>query len=225
MTASLHSLKAVLFDLDGTLLDTAPDFAAVVNKMLQLHAKPQLDYSVIRPTVSMGSKAMLNLSFGIDESDSDFEKMRQHFLDLYSEHLAVYTKPFDGIIELLDWLDSKQLPWGIVTNKPRLYTKPLLEKLGLSKRSKVTVCPDDVTQTKPDPESLLLACRKLQCKTEQAIYIGDHRRDIEAGKNAKMRTIAAKYGYIETDDRIEDWSADFYADHANELLPILQSLL
>ena len=138
--------------------------------------------------------------------------------------LAQHSHPFAGIAELLDWLDREQLRWGIVTNKPRRYTEPLLERLGLAQRSHVTLCPDDVLHSKPDPEALLLACSRLGCSPGQSIYIGDHQRDIDAGKNAGMRTVAANYGYIADQQQTADWQADFYVDCASELPALLQSL-
>lgn len=217
-------ITAVLFDLDGTLLDTAPDFAFVVNQLRQQYGQPALDYSLIRATVSNGARALITLAFGLEEGDSGFDSLRQQLLELYSQHLDVDTKPFDGISELLDWLDGQLLPWGIVTNKPRLYTDPIIKALGLSTRCAAVVCPDDVQKTKPDPEPLHLACHRMQCEAHQTLYIGDHRRDIEAGINAEMQTIAANYGYISSADPTENWGANFYVDHACELIPLIQSL-
>jgi len=225
LSDSASPLKAVLFDLDGTLLDTAPDFAIVVNLLLQRHGKPPIEYSLIRATVSNGARALVSLAFGINEGDSEFADLRQQLLELYSQHLSVKTKPFDGINELLDWLEAQRLSWGIVTNKPRIYTEPIIENLGLAERCATIICPDDVQRTKPDPEPLYLACKQMQCAAEQTIYIGDHRRDIEAGKNAEMRTIAANYGYINSVDPAKNWNADFYVDHASELTPLIKSLL
>ncbi|MFT5690824.1 MAG: 2-phosphoglycolate phosphatase [Oceanicoccus sp.] len=217
-------ITAVLFDLDGTLLDTAPDFAFVVNQLRQRYGKPPLNYSLIRATVSNGARALITLAFELEEGDSGFDNLRQQLLDLYSQHLDVNTKPFDGISELLNWLDRQPLLWGIVTNKPRLYTDPILKALGLNSRCATVVCPDDVQNTKPDPEPLHLACRHMERNVDQTLYIGDHRRDIEAGINAKMRTIAANYGYISDTDPTENWGADFHVDHACELIPLIQSL-
>jgi len=218
------ALSTVLFDLDGTLLDTAPDFASAINSLLRDHQRQPLDYAAIRPVVSNGSGALVTLCFDITEEHSGFEPLRRELLTLYSQCLAQHSRPFTGITQLLDWLDREQLRWGIVTNKPRRYTDPLLERLGLSQRSHVTLCPDDVQQNKPDPESLLLACSRLSCSPEQTIYIGDHRRDIDAGKNAGMRTVVANYGYIADEQQTADWQADFYVDCASELPALLQSL-
>lgn len=225
-TSSQHPppLQAVLFDLDGTLLDTAPDFAVVLNQLRQRHGKVPLDYPSIRATVSNGARALVTLAFQLQEGDDGFESMRQELLALYSEHLAVKTQPFPGISDLLDWLDSHLLPWGVVTNKPRRYAEPILQALSLASRCAVLVCPDDVNNTKPDPEPLLLACARIRCPAANTIYLGDHRRDIEAGANAGMKTLAVNYGYIDPADPAHSWQADFYVDHAADIQPLLQSL-
>ena len=220
MTTST-SLQAVLFDLDGTLIDTAPDFAAVVNQLLANHGKAQLPYDAIRETVSHGARALVTLAFDLQEGDEGFDALRQELLDLYSQHLSVETALFPGIHELLLWLENSNIPWGIVTNKPRQYAEPILADLLISERCSAMVCPDDVTHTKPDPEPMLLACEQIGCEAQHTIYIGDHRRDIDAGKNAKMKTIAVNYGYIEANDPAENWQADFYVDHADEIQALL----
>ncbi len=214
-------LQAVLFDLDGTLIDTAPDFAEVVNQLLANHGKAELPYSAIRENVSKGARALVTLAFDLQEGDEGFEALRQELLDLYSQHLSVETALFPGMHELLLWLEDRNIPWGIVTNKPRLYAEPILADLLISQRCSALVCPDDVTNTKPDPEPMLLACKQIGCQALQTIYIGDHRRDIEAGKNAAMKTIAVNYGYIEANDPAQNWQADFYVDHADEIQALL----
>lgn len=219
------ALEAVLFDLDGTLLDTAPDFAVVVNQLRRRHGRLPLPYQPIRDTVSNGARALVSLAFELQEGDDRFETLRQELLELYEAHLAVETAVFPGIDPLLDWLDREGLPWGVVTNKPRRYAAPLLEALQLAGRCAALVCPDDVSRTKPDPEPLLLACRNMDCVAENAIYLGDHRRDIEAGINAGMKTLAAAYGYIDRSESIADWRADFIVDSAHDIQPLLATLL
>ena len=215
------SLQAVLFDLDGTLIDTAPDFAMVVNLLLENHGKTELPYSAIRETVSHGARALVTLAFDLQEGEQGFDALRQELLDLYGQYLSVNTALFPGMHELLLWLETRDIPWGIVTNKPRRYAEPIVADLLLSERCSVMVCPDDVTKTKPDPEPMLLACKQIGCEAQHTLYIGDHRRDIEAGKNAGMKTVAVNYGYIEADDPTEDWQADFYVDHADEIQVLL----
>ncbi len=216
-------LKAVLFDLDGTLLDTAPDFAVVVNRLCQQHGRAAISYEAIRATVSHGARALITLAFQLQPGEDNFEPLRQQLLALYADHLAVNTAPFDGIPELLGYIEHAGLDWGIVTNKPRIYTEAILLALDLDQRCSTVVCPDDVSQTKPHPESLLLACKHIACQPRQAIYVGDHRRDIEAGNNAGMKTIAAAYGYIDPDDPIENWQADYSVAHATDTIAILQA--
>lgn len=216
-------LEAVLFDLDGTLIDTAPDFAVVVNQLRQRYNRPALDYAAIRATVSNGSRALINLAFQLQEHDPEFENLRQELLFLYSQQLAVKTALFPGIANLLHWIEQQSLPWGIVTNKPRQYAEPILAALDLSQRCGSLVCPDDVKQTKPNPEPMLLACQQLTCDAGNTLYLGDHRRDIEAGQNAGMATLAVNYGYIDNSDPADSWGANFYVDHADEIQPLLQA--
>jgi 2-phosphoglycolate phosphatase len=216
-------LEAVLFDLDGTLIDTAPDFAVVVNQLRQRHGKTELDYAAIRATVSHGARALVTLAFGLNQADKNFEALRQELLMLYSQHLCIKTQLFPGINKLLDWIEQQSLPWGIVTNKPRQYAEPIIATLQLAKRCQVLVCPDDVKQTKPHPEPMLLACQHLQCNNHNTLYIGDHRRDIEAGKNANMHTMAATYGYIDPSDPAANWGADCAVDHAEQIQRYLET--
>jgi phosphoglycolate phosphatase len=214
-------LRSVLFDLDGTLLDTAPDFATVVNLMLAENDRGPLPYETIRRTVSNGARALVRRAFGFGEDDPRFEALRLRLLELYGRHLLVATLPFPGIVELLDDLGRRGIAWGVVTNKPSYLAAPLLDRIALQPTLGVLVCPDHVTRTKPDPEPLLLACRKLGCTVEESIYVGDHRRDIEAGRQAGMATIAATYGYLDEGEDGGDWNADFCADS----VPAIQRIL
>ena len=218
MKAELH---AVLFDLDGTLIDTAPDFAVVVNQLRQRYQRDAMDYATIRAQVSHGARALVTLALDILPEDEGFEEKRQELLALYSQHLAVKTRLFAGMTQTLNWIEQQLLPWGIVTNKPRRYAEPILAALGLSERCQTLVCPDDVTNTKPDPEPMFLACQQIHCAPEKVLYLGDHRRDIDAGKAAGMPTIATRYGYIEAHDPAESWQADFIVDHAGEIPGLL----
>ncbi|MFC6669605.1 HAD-IA family hydrolase [Marinobacterium aestuariivivens] len=217
-------LDAVLFDLDGTLLDTAPDFIWVINRLLQQEGRPAMEFAQLREQVSNGASAMIGTAFGLPETDPAFSRLRQRFLDIYGDHLAIETRPFSGVTELLDWLDALALPWGIVTNKPELYTRGLLQKLDLERRAGSIVCPEQVRERKPHPESLWLACRELDSHPERCLYIGDHVRDIEAGRNAGMTTIAALYGYIAPGDDPTLWRSDHSVDSAEAIKPLLQSL-
>lgn len=216
---------AVLFDLDGTLIDTAPDFADIVNQLRARYGRSPLTFAVIRQTVSNGARALVTLALEMPPEHHDFEARRQELLALYENNLAIKTCLFDGFEPVLSWLESHGIPWGIVTNKPRRYAEPLLAALQLDSRCATLVCPDDVSRSKPDPEPLFLALHRLGCTVENSIYVGDHRRDIEAGKNAGMMTIAAHYGYLGADESTADWLADYAIEEPRQLLPLLQQLL
>lgn len=218
-------IRAVMFDLDGTLLDTAPDFVVVVNQLLSEENKPALAPDTIRAGVSNGSKALIKLAFGIEESHEQFERLRQRLLELYLAHVAVYTKPFPGISALLDKLADNNIAWGIATNKPATYTLPLMAALNIQPAPVSVICPDHVSRSKPDPESLFLAGKQLNCLPEEIIYIGDHKRDIDCGKGAGSITIAAAYGYVDEGDDPANWNADYCVNHANEIWPIIEKYL
>ncbi|MEH6470756.1 MAG: HAD-IA family hydrolase [Halopseudomonas sp.] len=215
---------AVLFDLDGTLLDTAPDFFRLLNQMRAERQLSEIDYHAVRQQVSNGAAAMVHSAFNIDANHPQSEPLRQQLLARYQQSPAQDSRLFDGIETLLQWLELRQIPWGIVTNKPERFCLPLLKQLQLDNRCGVLICPDHVKQTKPHPEGLLKACSKLGSPPHQSIYVGDHRRDIEAGINAGMTTIAALYGYLSTDDKPDDWNADQQADSPLQLLNWIQAL-
>ncbi len=212
-----HPISALLFDLDGTLLDTAPDFHHVINLLRAEQQLPEIDFPRVRDSASNGAAAMIRACFTAEPESEYFTRLHQRLLDLYVENIAVHTRPFDGIPELLQWLERQQVPWGIVTNKPERFTRPLLEQLDLHRRCASVICPDQVSQRKPHPESLLLACQQMNCRPEQTIYVGDHQRDIEAGRRAGMTTIAALYGYIPDTETPADWQADLHASSAKEI--------
>ena len=204
---------AVLFDLDGTLVDTAPDFVRVLNDLRLKYGRPALAYDAIRVAVSAGARAMIQVGFPEYAIDSpEFAALRQEFLDNYSQGLAQESRLFSGMEDLLTALENRNIPWGIVTNKPRIYSVPLLAGLALNERCQVLVCPDDVSQTKPHPEPMYLACNTLRVLPEHTIYVGDHIRDIQAGNNAGMKTIAVGFGYIPSHENINDWQADYCVD-------------
>lgn len=154
-------LKAVLFDMDGTLLDTAPDFIAITQAMRAAHGLPPVDEQRVRDVVSGGARAMVAAAFGLSLDSPELEPLRQEFLDRYQEHCAVLSRPYDGIPELLAAIEKAGLIWGVVTNKPVRFAEPIMQRLGYAERSRVLVCPDHVTRSKPDPEPLLLACSQL----------------------------------------------------------------
>ncbi len=217
-----HSYSAVLFDLDGTLLDTAPDFYHAICQLRTEEGLPEIPYPVIRNTVSDGAAALIDISFPVAKESPAFEELRTRLLSHYLEHIGKRSQLFDQLEEVLTWLEQQSLPWGIVTNKPERFTIPLLAAMNLSKRCQTLICPDQVKQRKPHPESLLLACQQINCKPANTIYVGDHQRDIEAGNRASMRTIAATYGYINENDDPNQWNATYLASSGNDLLTWLQ---
>ncbi len=214
-------LKAVLFDLDGTLIDTADEFIVVVQALRAEHGMDAMDPARIRRSVSNGARALVALGLGISEQQPEFETKRLRLLELYSEVLGSVAKPYPGIPPLLAELEARGIGWGIATNKPRAYAAPLMEALGLEPPCGSLVCPDDVKERKPHPESLYLNCRELDCAPHEAVYIGDHLRDIEAGRRAGMATVAAAYGYIEPDDDPHSWGADALVDCSSQLSDLL----
>ena len=217
-------LKAVVFDLDGTLLDTAPEFIVVLHQLREEHAMERLPEECIRSKVSHGARALVTLSLGLQPGDEGFEEKRVRLLEIYSGVLGTATRPYSGIEDLLAALTSEGLDWGISTNKPSAYTYPLLEAIALQPPPRSVVCGDEVANPKPHPQSLYLNCEHLGCKPDEVIYIGDHQRDIEAGRAAGMRTIAAAYGYIDEDDKPGEWGADAIAQRPEDLAQLIIEL-
>jgi 2-phosphoglycolate phosphatase len=220
-----HKIRAVMFDLDGTLLDTAPDFIVVVNQLLEEENLAPLPAEEIRASVSNGSKALIRTAFKIDEDHTQFEPLRLRLLEKYLAHLAVFTAPFPGIQELLTQLGKHNIPWGIATNKPAVYTFPLMSALNLSPAPATIICPDHVHKSKPDPASLFLAAEQLNCAPEEIFYIGDHKRDIDCGRSAGSITMAVTFGYLDSGDDVSTWEANYICHHANEIWPIISDLI
>jgi 2-phosphoglycolate phosphatase len=215
------TLRAVIFDLDGTLVDTADEFIPVVQQLRAEHGRDAMDPNRIRASVSHGARALVSLALDMLESEPGFEDKRLRLLELYSQILGTMASPYPGIESLLGRLRERNITWGICTNKPRAYTEPLLEKLNIQPSPGSVVCPDDVTNRKPHPESLYRNCYDLSCAPHEAIYIGDHLRDIEAGRRAGMYTIAAAYGYIEEGDNPLTWGANAQATSSNALQDLI----
>lgn len=218
-------LQAVLFDMDGTLLDTAPDFIAIIQAMRQDQGLAPADEARLRGVISGGAKAMILAGFGVDPLGAELEPLRLEFLERYQTQCAVHTRLFDGMAEILRDLDAARLRWGVVTNKPVRFAEPIMQRLGLAERSACLVCPDHVTHSKPDPEMVVLACRQLAVDPQTALFIGDDLRDIESGRAAGSKTVAARYGYIHPDDHPEHWGADAIIDHPLELRALLDRAL
>ena len=221
-------MKAVLFDLDGTLIDTAADFIRIIQQMCREEGRMPVEPELIRTQVSEGARAMVKLVYPeLQLEDPVFLQHRQRFLDMYGADIAVDTDLFDGMYPLLEKLEAHDIPWGIVTNKPRWLSEALLKALNLSERCAVLVCPEDVTRTKPDPEPMYLAAKQLNLAAEDCIYIGDHPRDIDAGRHAKMPTVLAAYGYLplQYKDDLTAWQADYIVNTVAELQQLIQTLL
>ncbi|GGC55892.1 phosphoglycolate phosphatase [Marinobacter halophilus] len=214
--------SAVLFDLDGTLIDTAPDFIRCLNLLRQQHSLAALPAEHIRCSVSNGARAMVRIGFGLEPEHEGYLEKHTAFLDLYEAGVADETTLFEGMDQLLEILETKAIPWGIVTNKPVRFAAPLIVALGLEERCATLICPDHVSERKPHPEALFLACQRIGVDPARAVYVGDHERDIEAGRNAGMRTIAVRYGYIEQPESVDLWQADAIADTVADLAKLLQ---
>ena len=211
---------AVLFDLDGTLVDTAPDMVAVLQAMQSAHDVEPVPYDSGRSQVSNGALGLLRLGFPDRHIDFGVD-LHLEYLDRYAESLCEESRIFDGLDALLDTLDSAGCPWGVVTNKPENLTHPLLNALGLLARSSCTVSGDSLPVRKPDPAPLLHACDMAGVEPHRSIYVGDAARDIEAGLAAGMATVAATYGYITEDDDPREWGADIIAPDTEELAQIV----
>ncbi len=220
-----NGIQAILFDLDGTLVDTARDLASALNYLLVQEGQKPIALAKIRPYASCGTGALIKAGFNIDESDSRFCHLRQAIIDRYRAHIADESTLFEGIASLLDHLEAEGLPWGVVTNKPGFLTQPLMAQLELLNRAAVVVSGDTLQQRKPDPAPLLYACKQIARDPKTSIYIGDAERDINAGRAAGMYTIAAHYGYIGEDDRPAEWGAESDVTHASQLKPIIEQLM
>ena len=219
--SNANKITTVLFDLDGTLVDTAPDLGCALNLQLQRHGKAALALEEIRPIASHGSRGLLELGFGITPNDAHFIAMRDEYLNLYD---TVFTRSpvlFDGMAQLLLSIEQQGLRWGVVTNKPGRFTQPLMQAIHLHQRAACIVSGDDATRAKPYPDTLLMACSQLNVLPSACLYIGDAERDIEAGVAAGMQTVVAMYGYIASDDRPQNWGANSMINSPVEILDLL----
>ena len=212
--------KLVLFDLDGTLVDTSPDFILSLNNVLERNNRKPIEDSLIRRHVSDGSAKLTEIGFNLPRNHYLFDGYRQELLDEYKNNLTTSSKIFDGIKELLDFLKSNEISFGIVTNKPLEYARPVIENFMELDNSEILVCPDHVNKIKPDPEGILQACSKLSINPSETIYIGDHPKDLEAGISAGTKTIGCRYGYSLTDCNVFD-GADL-VDSAQEIISLIQ---
>lgn len=218
LTSSLHTTRAVLFDLDGTLLDTAPDMVRALGLLLQEEGVPMVEHELARQQVSHGAGALVTLGFGDKQSDSDYKHRCQRYLSLYEQNLCVDTALFEGMADTLAYLEEHEILWGVVTNKPAFLTEPLLKALNLDGRASTVISGDSLPQRKPHPQPLFHAANECNVLTTECIYVGDAERDIVAGNRAGMITLLASYGYIEAVDHPEQWGANGIIEHAQEIL-------
>jgi phosphoglycolate phosphatase len=216
------SVDAVLFDLDGTLVDTAPDLVAVLNRLLAEEGQPPAPYAIARNEASNGAAGLIKLGFGLEPTSEQYEGLRERFLDIYSSAVCVKSRPFLSLESILDVAST--CAWGVVTNKPHSLTVPLLERLGLLDDCACVISGDRLPQKKPHPAPLLLAAEELGVNAERCVYVGDAPRDIEAGRHARMATIVAAYGYIRADLDVSEWGADLIVRRPRDLAAAIGSL-
>lgn len=215
-------VHAVLFDLDGTLVDSALDLGGAGNDLRERRGLPPLPLEVFRPLTGTGARGMLRVALGTTPEDADFEALKDEYLAIYATRLTRLTRVFDAMAPVLDALDAAALPWGIVTNKHSRFAEPVVAGTGLATRSRVLVCGDTTARAKPFPDPLLEAARRLAVDPAHCLYVGDDLRDIQAGQAASMGTVAAAWGYLGDGEPIEAWGADHLARTPAELLEVLQ---
>lgn len=218
----MNAINAVLFDLDGTLLDTVPDLAYALNRLRSEHHLPALPISDIRPIAGLGSKAMLKRVLDIDDIHPEYKALREYFLTIYEDHIADATCFFPHMESVLEQLDHRKIPWGIVTNKLTRHTQSLLKALNFDHRPGCVISGDSLPTFKPDPEPIRHACRLLKQTPEQCLYVGDALTDVMASKAAGSKSLVALYGYIHDDEDPYTWKADGYIHKPIEILDWLE---
>ena len=216
--------SALLFDLDGTLADTAPDLAAALNAVLRAEGRSALPLEVIRPHVSHGAPRLVRLGFGAEIPEDEFERLRTQLLHAYAGAVCEETRLFEGMEEVLRHLESAGIPWGIVTNKPGWLTEPLLEAMGMMPRVRSVVSGDTLQRRKPHPDPLLLAASQMGVEPQHCVYAGDAQRDIDAGHAAGMYTVAVTWGYIPEEEEPGRWGAHRLIRQPGGLLEIMTGL-
>jgi 2-phosphoglycolate phosphatase len=219
---SMAAPRAILFDLDGTLADTAPDLAAAVNYLRQQRGLAPTPYAILRPTASAGARGMIGAAFGLQPADEGFEELRLQWFERYQTAMAVESTLFDGVVELLEGIRATGMAWGVVTNKPSRFTDPLIPQIGLAHAGCI-VSGDTTGFSKPHPAPLLEGARRLDVAPEQCWYVGDDLRDIEAGRAAGMVTVACAWGYCGELEPVH-WGADYLLESPLELLGVLREL-
>lgn len=213
--------RAVLFDLDGTLADTAADLAEALNALLRERGKPTVPVEKTRHMTSSGARGLIGIGFGLKPGDDGYDALRSGFLDHYEHRICVHTRLFPGMTELLAAIEARGLPWGIVTNKAARFTIPLVAALGLSGRAACIVSGDTTPHTKPHPAPMRHAAGTIGLPTEACVYVGDDLRDIQAGRATGMRTVAAAYGYLGDGVAPHEWGADGLVHDPRDILRFL----
>ena len=220
--ATQPAMQAVLFDLDGTLLDSAPDLSAAAQRMLAQRGLPSLPLQRYRPMVSSGARGMIQVAFGVGPTHPDFEPMRKEFLGYYEQALLVDSVLFDGVTELLNELAARGMPWGVVTNKIERFTHPIVSQLAGFDAAATVVCGDTTAHPKPHPAPLLEAAKRMGVAPNACCYVGDDERDVQAGQAAGMATVAVRYGYLGEAQGRFPWGADHAIDAPTDLLSVLK---
>jgi 2-phosphoglycolate phosphatase len=214
-------IKAILFDLDGTFADTAPDLAAALNHTRATRHLPPLPIELLRPQASRGSRGLLKVGFDIEPEHSDYDTLRDIFLDYYAKNICVQTQLFGDTAELIATLEQRGIKWGIVTNKPHCYTVPLMQALGYAERAACLISGDTCAHSKPHPEPMLKACEIIGVSPAHCLYVGDDLRDMQAANAVGMRGIIANYGYVSADASVENWNAHGSINKPTELLDFI----
>jgi phosphoglycolate phosphatase len=216
-------VRCVLFDLDGTLIDSAADLGLAADEMRVARGLPSLPTAAYRASAGSGARGMLGIAFGLTPEHADYAALREEFFDRYEQRMLRLTRPFDDVGELLDGLAQRQMAWGVVTNKSRRFTLPLAAAMPLFKGAAAIVCGDTTPHTKPHPAPLLEAMRQAGVAPGHCLYVGDDERDMQAGRAAGVPTVAACYGYLGAEADVCRWPADAWIHRPSDLLKLLQS--
>ena len=222
-TGTAPAVRGVLFDLDGTLIDSAPDLAGAANRLRADHGLEPLPLEMLRPMVGSGARGMVGVAFGVAPGQPQFESLRDAFLAHYEAGLLQRTHPFEGVDEMLSALEAAGIPWGIVTNKATRFTLPIVAGLNLAQRAAVVVCGDTTPHSKPHPEPLRHAARAMGLAPEGVVYVGDDLRDAQAARAAGMAMVAATWGYLGLGEPVHSWGADVLMDSPSQLLEWLRA--